>query len=480
MYNRVPFGINTSVGIFLNKFSERLKHIQNIKVYFDEIFIFGDNENEHSDALNEVLLLLKKMNLTLHKEKCSIFREQIKFLGYIINKNGCKQDPTKIKAITQIPLPTDKTQLQAFFGLINYYRKFIPNLSTIQAPLTNLLKKNVKFNFDNNCKKAFEQIKKEIISDRILKHFNTKLPIILTCDASAYGLGAILSQLNDKQQEHPIAFASRTLNTAERNYSQIDKEALAIVFGVSKFNKYLYGYKFTIRCDCKPLTSIFGPKKGIPVMTAGRLQRYAIFLAGYDFKIQFIKSEKNSADVLSRIPLGQEKTPKVETTYLHHIDEMKIMDATLVKIETNKDSILSKVKYYIQTGWPEQVEKNLEPFKIKKDLLNLEQEVIIRGHRIVIPEKLKNKILKELHQNHLGIVKMKSISRGHIWWPGIDKDIEITAGKCKKCIEVRPMPKKTVLHTWEWPEQPWQRLHADFLGPFKGNLYLVIEDAHSK
>lgn len=100
---------------------------------------------------------------------------------------------------------------------------------------------------------------------------------------------------------------------------------------------------------------------------------------------------------MSRIPLGQEKTPKVETIYLHYIDEMKIMDAILVNIETNKDPILSKVKYYIQTVWPEQVEKNLEPFKIKKDLLNLEKEVIIWGHRMVIPEKLKNKIMKELH-----------------------------------------------------------------------------------
>ncbi|XP_050524610.1 uncharacterized protein K02A2.6-like [Daktulosphaira vitifoliae] len=466
VYNRVPFGINASVGIFLNRFSEKLKHINNIKIYFDEILIFGDNEQEHLKALEEVLTLLKKMNLTVRKEKCY--------------KDGCKQDPAKIKAITQIPNPKNKKHLQAFFGLINYYRKFIPNLATIQAPLTNLLRKNTKFNFNNNCVKAFNQIKEEITSDRVLKHFDPKLPIILTCDASTYGLGAILSQVNEKQQEHPIAFASRTLNIAEKNYSQIDKEALAIIFGIHKFNNFVYGNKFTIRCDCKPLISIFGSKKGIPTTTASRLQRYALFLTNYDFDIRFTKSASNSADVLSRMPLKVEKANTPEITYLHYIDEMRIMDAALVKTETNKDPILSKVKYYIQYGWPEQVQKELEPFKLRKELLNLEQEIIIWGHRVVIPETLRDKMLKELHQNHLGIVKMKSISRMHIWWPGIDKDIESTAGKCGKCMNVRSMPKKTSLHTWEWPERPWQRLHADFLGPFKGSLFLVIEDAYSK
>jgi len=131
----------------------------------------------------------------------------------------------------------------------------------------------MKFNFNINCCLVFDKIKSEIISDRILKHFDPNKVTILTCDASAYGVGAVLSQVDNENKEHPVAFTSKTLNAAEKNYSQVDKEALAIIFGINKYNN------FTIKCDYKPLVSIFGPKKGIPIMTAGRLQRYAVFLS---------------------------------------------------------------------------------------------------------------------------------------------------------------------------------------------------------
>jgi len=338
----------------------------------------------------------------------------------------------------------------------------------------------MKFNFNKNCCLAFDKIKSEIISDRILKHFDPNKLTILTCDASAYGVGAVLSQEDNENKEPSVAFASKTLNAAEKNYSQIDKEALAIIFGINKFNNFLWGRQFTIKCDCKPLVSIFGPKKGIPIMTAGRLQRYAVFLSGYDFKIQFVTSNKNSADGLSRLPVDKEREPHQGISYLHYLDEMKIVNAKLIQKETIKDPILSKVKYYITNGWPEKVRKELEVFKQKQELLSVEQNTILWGYRITIPEIIKQKILDELHYNHLGIVKMKSIARGYIWWPGIDKDIENITKNCERCREVRPMPTKTVLHTWKWPHGPWQRLHADYLGPFKGQQLLIIEDAYSK
>ncbi|VVC36912.1 Integrase, catalytic core,Ribonuclease H-like domain,Reverse transcriptase domain,Aspartic peptidase [Cinara cedri] len=362
--------------------------IPNIRVYFDEILIFGDSEEEHFETLTEVIDLIKSLGLTVRKEKCLFFENQIKFLGYIINREGSKQDPEKIKAINLMTYPKDKTQLQAFLGSINYYRQYIPQISTIQAPLSNLLKKDVQFNFNRNCQLALNQIKREIISDRILKHFDPNQVTILTCDASVYGLGVVLSQLDDENKEHPVVFASRTLNSAEKNYSQVDKEALAIIFGV--------------------------------------------------------------------------------------------LNASLVQKETNNDPLLSKVKYYISYGWPEKVNKELEVFRHKQELLSLEQNTILWGHRIVISKSIQNKILEELHYNHLGVVKMKLIVRGHLWWLGIDKDIENIASKYDDCNKVRPMPGKTRIHTWEWSQNPWQRLHADFLGPFKGQLFLIIEDAYSK
>lgn len=184
------------------------------------------------------------------------------------------------------------------------------------------------------------------------------------------------------------------------------------------------------------------------MITASRLLRYAIFLAGYDFKIQFVTSEKNSADVLSRLLVDSSKETKVEKSYLHCVDEFKVMNAELIQKETGRDSLLNKIKYYIVQGWPESVEDNLKVYKNKQELLSVEQNVVLYGHKIIIPENLQKSILEELHLNHLGVVKMKSIARNHVWWPNIDKDIEEIAKNCIICAEQRPMPKKSRLHMW--------------------------------
>lgn len=155
---------------------------------------------------------IRKKFRSVRKEKCLLFKNEIKFLGYIINSEGCKQDPEKIKAIKLIPYPKDNTQLQAFLGSINYYRQYIPNLSTIQNPLSNLLRKDVKFEFNKKCQLAFDKIKSEIISDRIFKHFDPNKITILTCDASSYGVGAVLSQRDELDREYPVEFAPKTLN----------------------------------------------------------------------------------------------------------------------------------------------------------------------------------------------------------------------------------------------------------------------------
>lgn len=174
------------------------------------------------------------------------------------------------------------------------------------------------------------------------------------------------------------------------------------------------------------------------------------------------------------------KKESIEIHYLHFVEKMRILNARSVQRETNKDHVLSKVKYFIMQGWPSTVNEELEFYKRKKELLTVEQDVILWGHRIVIPEKLRGDILDELHQNHQGTNKMKSLARNYVWWPKIDRDIEEISFKCLTCIEVSAMPPKVKLHTWEWPQSQWQRLHADFLGPFKGQLILLIEDAYTK
>ncbi|KAI5747679.1 hypothetical protein M8J77_017390 [Diaphorina citri] len=482
-YNRMPFGISPAPGIFQKRISEELRDIENVKVYFDEILIFGDNQNTHFEALCKVLDKLKVMGLTVSQDKCKFFQDQTKFLGYVIDKNGIRPSQEKTQAIVYAPEPENVKQLQSFLGLVNYYRKFLPDLSSIQKPLNDLLCKGAEFKFDETCKQSFNKIKELLSQDNALLHFDTNKPIILACDASAYGISAVLLQHDENGNEKPVAFASRRLNKAEENYSQVDKEALSIIFGVKKFDQHLWGQKFKIRSDCKALVSIFGSKHGFPQMAASRLQRYAVFLSGYNFDIEYITSEKNVlADALSRLPLHTSNEGYNSANYLKFICENNVLDTKKIQSETDKDNILSKIKTYVLSGWPDKSLMSEIEIKYynKKEELTIEDGIIMWGYRVVVPASCISHLLNELHLNHLGITKMKSIARSYFWWPSMDSDIEKMSNTCVQCLQNRPEQKKVSLHMWEYPMEPWRRIHVDFLGPFRGKTYLVVEDAFSK
>ena len=222
----------------------------------------------------------------------------------MITKDGIEPVSSKVETIVKVPPPANVQQRRSFLGLINYYGKYIPNLSTLLYPLNSLLQSNKKWCWSTECSKAFQNAKNQLTSACVLTHFNPNLPIALAADASAYGVGAVISPIFSDGSEHPIAFASRTLTSAEKNYAQLEKEALALIFGVKMFHRYLYGRNFTLITDHKPLVTIMGPKKGIPSLAAARLQRWAILLSAYEYTIQY-KSTTNhgNADGLSRLPL---------------------------------------------------------------------------------------------------------------------------------------------------------------------------------
>ena len=188
--------------------------------------------------------------------------------------------------------------------LRNYYGKFNPNLAALLQPLNSLLRHDQRWKWSPECHKAFQQAKQEVSSSRVLVHYDPSLPITRAGDASAYGIGAVISHRMPDGSEHPIAFASRTLSKSECNYAKLEKEALSLIFGVKKFHQYLYGRKFTLITDHKPLTTILGPKKGIPSLAAARLQRWAILLSAYNYDIEFKSTlDHANADRLSRLPL---------------------------------------------------------------------------------------------------------------------------------------------------------------------------------
>ena len=350
-------------------------------------------------------------------------------------------------------------------------------------PLNDLLQKDKKWSWTEECSRAVDTAKRLLLQSKVLVHYDSSLPLRLAADASQYGLGAVISHTLPNGEERPIAFASRSLSQSERNYSQIDKEALALIYGVQKFHTYLYGRKFTLVTDHKPLTTIFGPKKGVPSVAAARLQRWALLLAAYQYDIEFRSTTAHgNAVALSRLPLLDDTTRKVSETRLCNLRTIESLPVTSDEIRkaTQRDPALSKVKSYLLKGWPERIPQVLKPYQSKIAELTIEDGCLLWGGRVVVPESLREIIKKELHQEHLGISKMKGLARSHVWWAGIDRDLEVLAKSCAECAAVKQAPAKAPLHPWSWPSHPWQHLHIDFAGPFLDKSFLIVIDAYSK
>ncbi|GFO14921.1 transposon tf2-9 polyprotein [Plakobranchus ocellatus] len=265
-YNRLPFGITSSPAIWQKTMDSVLQGIPGVQCNQDDMLVTGNTDEEHYQNLHSVLRRLQQHGLKANLQKCSFFQPKVLFCGISITKDGLHKTEDKIKAVTEAPPPTDKTQLRSFLGLVNYYHKWLKNVAHIAKPLYNLLQDNKHFSWSTECQKAFKTIKSMVASDNVLMRYDPDLSLRLATDASPYGLGAVLSHVTREGDERLIAYASRTLNKAEGNYSQIDKEGLSIVWAVKKFFNYLCGRHFTLITDHQPLKFIFSPSRGIPAI----------------------------------------------------------------------------------------------------------------------------------------------------------------------------------------------------------------------
>ena len=233
-------------------------------VYLDDILIAGKTVEEHDKHLKMVLDKLQQHGMKLKKSKCMLMKTSVEYLGRKLDADGIHLTGKKFEGVQNAVPLKNVSELRSFLRLINYYHKFLNNLSTILSPLYELLKENVKRNWSEPQQTAFDKCKEMLKSSTLLVHYNPDLPLLLNCDASPVGIACIMSHVMPDNTERPIMYASRTLQTAEKNYSQLEREALAIVYGIKYFHKYLAGCKFTVVTDHKPLLGIFKLGKPIP------------------------------------------------------------------------------------------------------------------------------------------------------------------------------------------------------------------------
>ena len=403
-------------------------------------------------------------------------------MGNIVSESGLKPDSEKVRAILDMPLPKSKEELRRFLGMMNFFSKFIPSQSSITDPLRQLLKKDSVWFWSHEHTAAVEQLKQILSCQPVLKFFDPAKPVKLQVDASKSGLGACLLQ-----DGHPVAYASRSLSSAEVNYAQIEKELVAVVFGCEKFHCYVYGNPIDVDSDHKPLVSISTK----PLAQASpRLQRLLVRLQRYDVTINYLPGKyMYVADALSRAflpegPVHDEMNDDV-TKMIHSLVKNLPMTAEKLlemKSATAEDEVLQQLIRFLTDGWPStraNIPSTVSHYRKFRDEIYEVDGLLFFGQKLIIPQQLRPDILRRIHESHLGMEKCKSRARAVVYWPGMSADIERLVAKCSTCLKHQRSNQKEPLKPHAVPARAWQKLGTDIF-EYKSKPCLVIVDYYSK
>lgn len=469
---RMPYGLNSGSEVYQSTM-EQLFSGYPCEIVVDDILVTGRDLEEHDRNLKAVLDRAKEVGLRLNRNKCRFRQNQVSYVGHLMTDQGCKPDPEKVAAISELPVPEDAAAVHRFLGMLTYLGKFIDNLSEITAPLRELLHDNVQWHWDHPQQQAFDKLKSMVISPPVLTYYDVAKPVVLTCDASNFGLGAALLQ-----EDKPVAYASRTLTDTEKRYAQIEKEMLAIVFACTKFHQYIYGKPIIVETDHKPLVTIMNK----PLLSApARLQSMMLSLQRYNIQLIYKKGkELYLADTLSRAPRAQ-STPErfdYEVMTVTRISQSKTEE---LRQATASDTTLQKLTATIQRGWPEserQVAPNIRSYFPFRDELAIEDGIVMKGAKAIIPESLHKSYAQIMHRGHIGAEATKRRAREIVYWPSMNSDITDHVNACMVCNSLKYHQQKEPLKLHEIPELPWQIVATD-LFEWNNLHYIIIVDSYS-
>ena len=478
-FKRLPMGSKVASDIFQRMLDSVYIGLPGVTGIADDMVIFGRNEEEHDRNLILFLETTRKNGLVLNKKKLQFKKEEVSFFGHRWNSTGISPDPKKTESILKMQFPPDKETMHSFLGLVNFLNRYTPKLAELCSPLRKLILKDSHYSPGDPEHAAFDAIKAEFKKKIILPYFDRNKETILQTDASKKGFGAVILQ-----EEQPIYYASRALTSAEKNYQNLEREAQAAVWGMEKFHYFLYGRKFILQTDQKPLVSIFR-KHMIDV--SPRIQRITIRAWQYDFVPQHIPGRINViADSLSRVtPLEfQDSNAEKDILAVNFLQYSSIEERERDEMlqETSKDKELQSLKHYISTGWPSkrsQIPVSLHPYWNYRDELTVESGILMKNSKVLIPETLKQKYLRQIHQGHQGIEACRSRAREFVFWVNINSDLKEMVEKCDICQSQQNSTASVQKYVSEVPPHPWHTLGSD-LFYFQRIDFLVVVDYFSK
>ena len=451
----MPFGLVNAPSTFQRLMESVLVGLSGEKciVYIDDILVPGATWPEHLQNLRQVFERLRSANLRLKSKKCRLAEREVEYLGYVISEDGLSTDPEKIRAVREFPVPHDVKTLRSFLGLASYYRRFVPNFSAVAKPLHALTKKEVPFDWTESCQESFVRLKELLTTSPILVLPDFQRDFMLETDASGQGLGAVLAQKQGDGLIRPIAFASRTLQPHERNYSITELEGLGVVWAMKHFRHYLYGHKCEVFTDHEALKSLLNTPH-----PSGKLARWGLTLQEFDVKIRYRPARVNaSADALSRNPL-----PATETN--ENVPPFSIL-ATLQPSSAaedgedpnkelvgaqRKDPELLRVIQYLEDGTLPTEDKFAREIVLCKSQYVLIDKVLYHVEkdktlRLIPPQINRKKLFCDVHEGvygaHLRDAKIHGELAKHYWWPGMRADIVSWCRECITCATRQPGKK---------------------------------------
>ncbi|GFS71567.1 retrovirus-related Pol polyprotein from transposon 17.6 [Trichonephila clavipes] len=420
----MPFGLCNAPATFERMMDNLLRHFKwtMCLCYLDDIIVFSETFEDHLIRLRLVLKCLQEAGLKLNSKKCLFAAQEVKILGHLVSSNGVRPDPDKIKAVRNFPTPKNIHDIRSFLGLCSYFRRFIKGFCYLAEPLQSLLKSGVEFHWGPEEVEAFHSLKKALTSDPVLGMYDERASTEIHTDASGYGIGAVLVQIQNNV-EKVIAYASRTLTKAEKNYSTTERECPAIVWATNKFRPYIFGKHFTVVTDHHSLCWLMNLKD-----PSGRLARWALRLQEHDFDVKYKTGKKHSdADALSRNPVEE---------------ETETLDKFL--------AVTTNGKLWLP----------------------------------VIPKHLRADILRHFHDaptaGHLGFAKTYDRIRKRFYWPGMYRNVVRYVMHCRECQRRKSVPQRPPGRLVPIPPAiaPFHRIGIDLLGRFPksahGNKWIIV------